>query len=74
MNIDVPLKAGLFPGVTFYLCMWYPRTAQAQRMGIFLSAATAAGAFGGLLAFGIEKMEGQVISLTARIIPSHARL
>ncbi|KAI0776578.1 MFS general substrate transporter [Trametes elegans] len=51
-------EAGLFPGVTFYLCIWYPRAAQAQRFGLFLSAATAAGAFGGLLAFAIEKMNG----------------
>ncbi|KAI0640891.1 MFS general substrate transporter [Trametes meyenii] len=51
-------EAGLFPGVTFYLCCWYPRAAQAQRVGIFLSAATVAGAFGGLLAFAIEKMDG----------------
>ncbi|KAI0739493.1 MFS general substrate transporter [Daedaleopsis nitida] len=55
---DVVFKAGLFPGVTFYLCTWYPRAAQAQRVGIFLSAATVAGAFGGLLAFAIEKMNG----------------
>ncbi|KAL7277633.1 hypothetical protein ACG7TL_008560 [Trametes sanguinea] len=51
-------EAGLFPGVTFYLCIWYPRAAQAQRVGLFLSAATVAGAFGGLLAFAIEKMDG----------------
>ncbi|EED83486.1 predicted protein [Postia placenta Mad-698-R] len=51
-------ESGLFPGVTFYLCLWYPRGAQAQRMSLFLSAATVAGAFGGILAFGIEKMDG----------------
>ncbi|KZT66421.1 MFS general substrate transporter [Daedalea quercina L-15889] len=51
-------EAGLFPGVTFYLCLWYPRAAQAQRVSIFLSAATVAGAFGGILAFGIERMDG----------------
>ncbi|KAL6302068.1 MFS general substrate transporter [Sparassis latifolia] len=51
-------ESGLFPGVTFYLCLWYPRATQAQRVSIFLSAATVAGAFGGILAFGIEKMNG----------------
>lgn len=51
-------ESGLFPGVTFYLCLWYPRAAQAQRLSIFLSASTVAGAFGGILAFGIEKMNG----------------
>ncbi|KAM5541470.1 hypothetical protein V8D89_005024 [Ganoderma adspersum] len=51
-------EAGFFPGVTFYLCTWYPRTAQAQRISIVSGAASLAGAFGGLLAFGIEKMAG----------------
>ncbi|KAJ7451736.1 major facilitator superfamily domain-containing protein [Mycena galericulata] len=51
-------EAGLFPGVTFYLSLWYRRRDVAARVAIFFSAATVAGAFGGLLAFGIEKMEG----------------
>ncbi|TFK67362.1 MFS general substrate transporter [Pluteus cervinus] len=51
-------EAGLFPGVTFYLSLWYRRKDVASRIAIFFSAATVAGAFGGLLAFGIEKMEG----------------
>ena len=44
--------------MTFYLCTWYPRTAQAQRISIVSGAASLAGAFGGLLAFEIEKMTG----------------
>ncbi|KAH7920703.1 MFS general substrate transporter [Leucogyrophana mollusca] len=51
-------EAGLFPGVTYYISLWYPRAEQAKRVAIFFSAATVAGAFGGLLAYGIEKMEG----------------
>ncbi|PCH43104.1 phthalate transporter [Wolfiporia cocos MD-104 SS10] len=52
-------EAGLLPGVAFYLCLWYPRDAQAQRLGIFISASSmSAGAFGGLLAYAIEKMDG----------------
>jgi MFS family permease len=51
-------EAGLFPGVTYYISLWYPRSEQATRVAIFFSAATVAGAFGGLLAYGIEKMEG----------------
>ena len=46
--------------MTFYLCMWYPRTAQAQRISILSGTAALSGAFGGLLAFGIEKMAGSV--------------
>ncbi|KZP18735.1 MFS general substrate transporter [Athelia psychrophila] len=51
-------EAGLFPGVTYYISLWYPRAEQAKRVAIFFSAATVAGAFGGLLAYGIEHMEG----------------
>jgi len=51
-------EGGLFPGVTYYITMWYRRHECGLRMAIFFSAATAAGAFGGLLAFGIMKMDG----------------
>lgn len=44
--------------MTFYLCVWYPRTAHAQRISLLYSAVTLAGAFGGLLAFAIVKMNG----------------
>merc|ERR1712169_84494 len=51
-------EGGLFPGVTYYITMWYARHECGLRMALFFSAATAAGAFGGLLAFGIGKMDG----------------
>ncbi|KAJ7330994.1 MFS general substrate transporter [Mycena albidolilacea] len=51
-------EAGLLPGATFYLSQWYPRRFYAQRMGLFIGANTLAGAFGGLLAFAIQKMDG----------------
>ncbi|KAM5539671.1 hypothetical protein V8D89_006780 [Ganoderma adspersum] len=51
-------ESGIFPGLTFYLCVWYPRTAHAQRISLLYSAVTLAGAFGGLLAFAIIKMDG----------------
>jgi len=51
-------EGGLFPGVTFYITMWYCRHECGLRMAVFFSAATAAGAFGGLLAYGIGKMSG----------------
>ncbi|KAH9886963.1 MFS general substrate transporter, partial [Cubamyces lactineus] len=51
-------EAGLFPGATFYLCMWYPRAYQAQRVAIMSGSSSVAGAFGGLLAFAIEKLNG----------------
>ncbi|KAF8647123.1 hypothetical protein AX16_006955 [Volvariella volvacea WC 439] len=51
-------EAGLFPGITFYLSLWYRRRDVAARIALFFSAATVAGAFGGLLAYGIEHMDG----------------
>ncbi|KAH8780044.1 putative nicotinamide mononucleotide transmembrane transporter protein [Diaporthe sp. PMI_573] len=51
-------EGGLFPGITYYITMWYPRHECGLRMAIFFSAATAAGAFGGLLARGIMEMRG----------------
>ena len=51
-------EGGLFPGVSFYITMWYRRHECGLRLAIFFSAATAAGAFGGLLARGIIEMNG----------------
>lgn len=51
-------EGGLFPGVTFYITLWYRRHECGLRMAIFFSAATLAGAFGGLLARGIAEMDG----------------
>ncbi|KAH6885642.1 major facilitator superfamily domain-containing protein [Coprinopsis sp. MPI-PUGE-AT-0042] len=51
-------EAGLFPGIAFYLSLWYRRQDVARRIAIFFSAATVAGAFGGLLAYGIAHMDG----------------
>lgn len=51
-------EGGLYPGVTFLITMWYKRHECGFRMALFFSAATAAGAFGGLLARGISEMEG----------------
>lgn len=42
-------EAGLFPGVIFYLTLWYTRGEQATRVAFFFSCSTLAGAFGGVL-------------------------
>ncbi|KAF2015956.1 major facilitator superfamily transporter [Aaosphaeria arxii CBS 175.79] len=52
-------EGGLFPGITFYITMWYRRHECGLRMALFFSAATAAGAFGGLLARGIMELDGK---------------
>ncbi|KAI9836808.1 MAG: hypothetical protein M1819_000973 [Sarea resinae] len=51
-------ESGLFPGVCFYLSMWYKRNEQQYRVALFFSAASLAGAFGGILAWGIAHMKG----------------
>ncbi|KAI0776609.1 MFS general substrate transporter [Trametes elegans] len=51
-------ESGLLPGITSYLCIWYPRAQQARRIATFSAMATIAGAFGGILAYAIEKMNG----------------
>lgn len=51
-------EGGLFPGVTWYITLWYRRHECGVRMACFFSAATLAGAFGGLLARGITEMDG----------------
>ncbi|KAH7121811.1 major facilitator superfamily domain-containing protein [Dactylonectria estremocensis] len=49
-------EGGLFPGIAYYITMWYRRHECGLRLAIFFSAATLAGAFGGLLARGVLEM------------------
>ncbi|KZS90615.1 MFS general substrate transporter [Sistotremastrum niveocremeum HHB9708] len=51
-------EAGLFPGIAYYLTFWYPRHELSFRVGIFFASASMAGAFSGLLAYGIHFMDG----------------
>jgi MFS family permease len=51
-------EGGLFPGVNYYITQWYCRHECGFRMALFFSAATLAGAFGGVLARGIAEMNG----------------
>lgn len=47
-------EGGLFPGIVLYLSGLYTRQEMALRMGIFYTAASLSGAFGGLLARGLS--------------------
>ncbi|RMD41902.1 hypothetical protein DV735_g3204, partial [Chaetothyriales sp. CBS 134920] len=51
-------ESGLFPGIVYYLSMWYKRDERHFRVALFFSAAALAGAFGGILAWGIAHMDG----------------
>ena len=52
-------EAGLYPGSYFILSMWYTPKELATRMAIFYGANTAAGAFGGVIAYGVGNLDGQ---------------
>lgn len=47
-------EGALYPGINFLLTTWYPRSRIALRVGIFFSGATLAGAFGGILGYGLK--------------------
>lgn len=49
-------EGGAMPGMTFYLSTFYKRNELLFRVGIFVSAASMAGAFGGLLATGLSRI------------------
>ncbi|KAH8998469.1 major facilitator superfamily domain-containing protein [Lactarius akahatsu] len=51
-------EAGLFPGVVFIFSFYYLRRERHWRVAIFFAGAALAGAFGGILAYSIGKMEG----------------
>ncbi|KAL3496574.1 major facilitator superfamily domain-containing protein [Aspergillus germanicus] len=52
------LEGGLFPGIVLYLSGFYQRHELQVRIALFFSAASLSGAFSGLLAAAIVKMDG----------------
>ncbi|THH33730.1 hypothetical protein EUX98_g439 [Antrodiella citrinella] len=51
-------ESGMFPGCFYLLAMWYKRSEAQKRYTFFFCSTTLAGAFGGLLASAIGKMDG----------------
>jgi MFS family permease len=51
-------EGGLFPGLNLYLTMIYKREEMAKRVSYLFVCTAIAGAFGGLLAYGILQMDG----------------
>ncbi|KAJ6073218.1 hypothetical protein N7467_011303 [Penicillium canescens] len=51
-------EAGLFPGLAFYVSLWYPRKNSQFRLALIFASASMTGAFSGLLAYLISKMDG----------------
>ncbi|KAF9873486.1 putative pantothenate transporter [Colletotrichum karsti] len=50
-------EAGVFPGCSFILTIWYSPAEIHTRLSIFFCGASAAGAFSGLLAYGIGHLD-----------------
>lgn len=51
-------ETGMFPGAFYLIGMWYKRSEAQKRYSFFFGSATLAGAFSGLLASAIGKMNG----------------
>lgn len=49
------LEAGFAPGVILMFSSWYKKREQSKRFAVYISAAILSGAFGGLIAGGIER-------------------
>ncbi|EXJ91638.1 hypothetical protein A1O3_00188 [Capronia epimyces CBS 606.96] len=52
-------EAGISPSIAFFISTVYPRKEQAKRMAMIYISAALSGAFGGLIAYGIQKMGEQ---------------
>ncbi|CAE6494197.1 unnamed protein product [Rhizoctonia solani] len=51
-------EAGLFPGVIYVFSVYYRRRERHWRVAVFFGGAAVSGAFGGILAWAIGKMDG----------------
>lgn len=51
-------EAGLAPGLAYYVSFWYRANERSIRLAFIYSTATLAGAFGGLVAYGVSHMDG----------------
>jgi sugar phosphate permease len=52
-------EGGLFPGMAIYLTLFYTKKELGLRVGYLFVSAALAGAFGGLLAYGIGHLDGK---------------
>lgn len=52
------LEAGFFPSAVFLVSMWYTRMEVAKRIAFFYLLGNTCGGFGGVLAYGLQQMDG----------------
>ncbi|KAI7904169.1 major facilitator superfamily domain-containing protein [Cokeromyces recurvatus] len=55
-------EAGFFPGVVYFMSLWYTRQEYGRRIGFFWSFGSLAGALGGLIAFAISQIQTSALS------------
>jgi len=51
-------EAGFYPGIIYFITMWFPVEERALRIALVGSSASAAGAFNGAIAYGVGHMNG----------------
>ncbi|BCS23773.1 uncharacterized protein APUU_40217A [Aspergillus puulaauensis] len=51
-------EAGLFPSAVFLISSWYIRRETGKRIGLFYLLGSALSSFGGILAYGLQQMDG----------------
>ncbi|OZJ05168.1 hypothetical protein BZG36_02218 [Bifiguratus adelaidae] len=52
------LEAGFWPGLAYFMTLWYRKTEQATRIGWYFTASPLSGAVGGLISAGVQLMDG----------------
>jgi MFS family permease len=52
------LSLSPFAGISFFLSGWYKRKEASKRISLFFAGAVMAGAFGGILGYGLSRMNG----------------
>ncbi|RCK58905.1 Vitamin H transporter 1 [Candida viswanathii] len=50
--------AGIWPGMSYYISLWYPNEIMTRRVGYYFTAAQIAAAAAGLISAGVQKMDG----------------
>jgi MFS transporter, ACS family, tartrate transporter len=53
-------EAGFFPGIIFYLTLWFPAREQARAIALFMTASALAGVIGGPLSGMLLAMDGRL--------------
>ncbi|KAI5917585.1 MFS transporter [Camillea tinctor] len=51
-------EAGFFPGIVYLIAIWYPHNERSVRIALVIAFCNLAGAFGGVIAYGIGQVNG----------------